>query len=65
MERIMKKQLAKAVRAILGLMVLAVVQGCTTPLSRITGESWSQLAAEKEREQQLSESPQGDWNMLP
>jgi len=62
---VMNKQLAKAVRAILCLVVLIVVQGCSTPQSRASGKSWSQIAGEEDRAQQLSESPQGDWKMLP
>jgi hypothetical protein len=52
-------------RAILCLVVLVVVQGCSTPQRSASGKSWSQIAGEEDREQQLSESLQGDWNMLP
>jgi hypothetical protein len=65
MKPVMNIRLAKAARAVLCLVVLAVVQGCTTPQSRVSGKSWSQIAAEGDRAQQLSESPQGDWNMFP
>jgi hypothetical protein len=61
----MNKQLAKAARTVLCLVVLALVQGCTTPQNSASGKSWSQIAGEEDREQQLSESLQGDWNMLP
>jgi hypothetical protein len=61
----MNKQPAKAARAVLCLVVLVVVQGCTTFQRSASGKSWSQIAAEEAREQQLSESPQGNWNMLP
>jgi hypothetical protein len=65
MKPVMNKQLAKAARAVLCLVILVVVQGCTTPQSSASGKSWSQIATEEDREQQLSESPQGDWNRLP
>ena len=62
----MNKQLAKATGAVLCLVVLVVVQGCTTPQSNASGKSWSQIAAEEDRaQQQLSESPQGNWKMFP
>jgi hypothetical protein len=67
MKPVMNKQLAKATGAVLCLVVLVVVQGCTTPQSSASGKSWSQIAAEEDRaqQQQLSESPQGDWKMFP
>jgi hypothetical protein len=65
MKPVMNKQLAKVARAILCLVVLVVVQGCTTFQRSESGKSWSQMAAEEEREQPLDESPHGDWNMLP
>jgi hypothetical protein len=61
----MNKQLAKAARAVLCLVVLVVVQGCTTPQNSTLGKSWSQIAGEEDRAQQLSGSPQGDWIMFP
>jgi hypothetical protein len=65
MKPVLNKQLAKAARAVLCLVVLVVAQGCTTPQSSASGKSWSQIAGEEDRTQQLSESPQGDWNMFP
>jgi hypothetical protein len=66
MKAVMNKHLVKAARAVLCLVVLVVVQGCRTPQSSTSGKSWSQIAGEEDREQQdLSESPQGDWNMFP
>jgi hypothetical protein len=65
MKPAMNKQIAKAARAVLCLVVLVVIQGCTTPRSSASGKSWSQIASEEDRAQQLSESPQGDWKMLP
>jgi hypothetical protein len=65
MKPVRNKQLTKVARAILCLVILIVVQGCTTAQSRVSGKSWSQIAGEEDRVQQLSESPQGDWNMFP
>jgi hypothetical protein len=65
MKPVTNKQLAKVARAILCLVVLVVVQGCTTFQSSESGKSWSQVAAEEGRQQPLDESPYGDWNMLP
>jgi hypothetical protein len=67
MKPVTNKQLAKASRAVVCLVVLVVAQGCTTPQSSASGKSWSQIAAEEDRaqQQQLSESPQGDWKMFP
>jgi hypothetical protein len=65
MKPVMNKQLAKVARAILCLVVLVVVQGCTSPQSSASGKSWSQIAAEDERQQQLNERPQSDWKMFP
>jgi hypothetical protein len=66
MKVLMNKHLANAARAVLCLVVLVVVQGCSTPQSNTSGKSWSQIAGEEDREQQdLSESSQGDWNMFP
>jgi hypothetical protein len=62
----MNKHLAKAARAVLCLVVVVVVQGCSTPQSSTSGKSWSQIAGEEDgQQQQLSESPQGDWEMFP
>jgi hypothetical protein len=61
----MNKQAAKVARAVLCLAVLVVVQGCTTFQRSASVKPWSQVAGEEDREQRLSESPQGDWNMLP
>jgi hypothetical protein len=61
----MKKQQAKAASAILCLVVLVGVQGCTTPQKRVSGKSWNQTAAREDHEQQLRASPQGEWNVLP
>jgi hypothetical protein len=63
--RLMKKQMVKAGRVILCLAALLVAQGCTTPQNRVTGKSWSQTAAEEDREQRLSNSPQDYWGFLP
>ena len=63
--RLMKTQTVKAVRIILCLAALVVTHGCTTPQNSVTGKSWSQTAAEEEQEQQLSDSPQDYWNVLP
>jgi hypothetical protein len=61
----MNQQLTKVARVLLCLVVLVVVQGCTTPQSSASGKSWSQIAGEEEREQEFSESPQDDWGMRP
>jgi hypothetical protein len=63
--RRMKKRMIKAARGIFCLVALVATQGCTTPQNHVTVKSWSQIAAEEEREQRLSQSPQGDWNLLP
>jgi hypothetical protein len=63
--RLMKTQMVKAARVILCLAALVVTQGCTTPQNSVTGKSWSQTAAEEDREQRLSDSPQDYWNVLP
>ncbi|MGO8930638.1 MAG: hypothetical protein ACLQU3_27590 [Limisphaerales bacterium] len=61
----MNKQLAKGARAMLCLVVLVVIQGCTTFQRSEAGKSWSQVAAEETGAERLSEAPQGDWNMFP
>ncbi len=58
--RVMKKQQARAARAIICLVLLVVMQGCTTFQNRASGKSWSQIAAEEEREQELNQSLPGD-----
>jgi hypothetical protein len=65
MKPVMNKQIAKAARAVLCLVVLVVVQGCTTPQSTTSGKSWSQIAGEEDRAQQPSGSEQSDWTMFP
>jgi hypothetical protein len=65
MNRAMNKQLANVAGTFLYLIVLLVVQGCATPQGSASGKSWSQIAGEEEREQELSESPQDDWSMRP
>ena len=62
---VMKKRQVKIARAIICLVVLVVAQGCSSLLNRESGKSWSQIAAEAEREQQLGEPLQGDWDVLP
>ena len=60
------KHLTKAARSVFCLVVLVVVQGCSTPQSSTSGKSWSQIAGEEDRgQQELSESPQDDWTMFP
>ena len=61
----MNKQLAKAARAVLCLVVLVVVQGCTTSQRSASGKPWSAITTEEERQQRLSDLPQDDWNFLP
>jgi len=61
----MHKQLVKGARVLICLVALVGSQGCTTPQNRASGKSWSQIAAEEEREQQLKGSPHGDWEFLP
>jgi hypothetical protein len=65
MKPVMNKQLANAARAMLCLVVMVVVQGCTTSQRSESGKSWSQIAAEETSAERLSEAPQGDWNMFP
>jgi hypothetical protein len=56
----MKKKQARAARAIICLVLLLVMQGCTTFQNRASGKSWSQIAAEEEGEQELNQSLPGD-----
>jgi hypothetical protein len=63
--RLLKTEMVKAARVILCLAALVVTYGCTTPQNRAMGKSWSQTAAEEEREQRLSNSPQDYWNVPP
>lgn len=60
-----KKTIVKAARVILCLAALVATHGCATSPNRVTGKSWSQTAAEEDREQRLSNSPQDYWNLLP
>ena len=48
--RLMKTRMVKAARVILCLAALVVTYGCTTPQNSVTGKSWSQTAAEEERD---------------
>ena len=65
MKPVMNKQLAKVARAMLCLVVLVVVQGCSTSQRSESGKSWSQVAGEETEAERLSDAPYGDWNMLP
>jgi hypothetical protein len=58
--RVMKNQQAKAVRVIIYLVVLVVLQGCTTFQNRASGKSWSQIAGEEEQQHQLNQSLEGE-----
>jgi hypothetical protein len=64
MKPVINEQLAKAARTVLCLVVLVVVQDCTTFQGSAPGKSWSRIGAEEDREQ-LSESSHDDWRMLP
>jgi hypothetical protein len=61
-ELIMKKQQAKTAKVTLCLMALVVAQGCATHQDRVSGKSWSQIAA-REQEQRFSTLPDGDWSL--
>lgn len=58
--RVMKSQQAKAVRVIIYLVVLVVLQGCTTFQNRASGKSWSQIAGEEEQQHELNQSLEGE-----
>jgi len=55
----------KVARAILCLVVLIVSPGCTISQNSAPGKSWSQIAGEEEREQELRASSQDDWSRQP
>jgi len=62
---VMKKRQVKIARAIICLVVLVVVQGCSSLQNRESGKSWSQIAAEERQEQELNQLQQLDWDVLP
>jgi len=65
MKPFINKQLTKAATAVLCLVVLVVVQGCSTFQGSAPGKSWSRIGAEEDREQRLDAAPQDGWSMLP
>jgi hypothetical protein len=65
MKPVINEQVAKAARAVICLLVLVVVQGCTTFQGSASGKSWSRIAGEEDREQQIEASPQDGWTVLP
>ena len=54
-----------ALKALIAIMVVVVVSGCSSLQNRDTGRSWSQTAVNEEQQQELNSSPQGDLDMLP
>jgi len=55
----------KVFKAVIAILMALIATGCSSLQSSFSGTSWSQTAVNEEEQQQLSNSPQGDLDMLP
>ena len=55
----------KVFKAVIAILMALIATGCSSLQSSVSGKSWSQTAVNEEEQQQLSNSPQGDLDMLP
>ena len=55
----------KVFKAVIAILMALIAAGCSSLQSSVSGKSWSQTAVNEEEQQELSNSPQGDLDMVP